>query len=155
MDDLSRDAEVPPAGTVCPHCGAPLRGRDSANGRGHGSAMPAVVDSTAARGAARAPGGLIAVRPMFPTLSAVIWRPAVRAAAEAGIGTLALTVGARLLRAWLARPRGAPGAPASMPPMVTHLIRRPGADRPPRAEWERGAAVEETVIYLRRVVRSR
>ncbi|HEY7781013.1 MAG TPA: hypothetical protein VIC85_12440 [Ktedonobacterales bacterium] len=155
MDDPGRGAEEPPADMICPHCGASLRERESANGMSHVSAVPAVVEGTVARGPARAPGGLVAVRPMLPTLPAAIWRPAMRAAAEAGIGTLALTVGARLLRAWLARPRGAPGAPASMPPMVTDLIRRPGADRPPRAEWERGAAVEETVIYLRRVVRSR
>lgn len=155
MDDLSREAEVPPAGTVCPHCGAPLRGRDSANGRGHGSAMPAVVDGTAARGPARASGGLIAVRPMFPTLSAVIWRPAVRAAAEAGIGTLALTVGARLLRAWLARPpRLQVGAIPALPAPDAPLG-QPAFARPPRGTMERGVAVVETVVYLRRVVRPR
>jgi hypothetical protein len=93
--------------------------------------------------------------PTLPTLPAAIWRPAVRAAAEAGIGTLALTVGARLLRAWLARPHGVPGEPSSLPPMLADLIRRPEADRPPHAALERGAAVEETVIYLRRVVRWR
>lgn len=161
-DHPSREAEMSLAPATCPHCGASLVDGNPSDGVGREGVIPIVVEGTAARGLARAVrSGPLAARSLLPTLPAAIWRPAVRAAAEAGVGALTLTVGARLLRAWLARPRALPGATPSALAALTDLLSPPRTTQAPRAPRERGglrergAELEETVIYLRRTVRPR
>jgi hypothetical protein len=167
------DADAGSARESCLRCGAPL---------GHPQAtrqVLGVVDSTAARGPVRAELPLVleaegsegmAAPPdalagetrrrtslvvMGPALPAVVWRqPAVRTLVQAGAGAVAMTLGMRLLRAWLARPRATRALASSALPVVAELLRQ--RDRPSLVPGERaepGAEVVETVIFMRRVIR--
>lgn len=161
---------------ICPECGARLPTRPRAD-------APLVVEGTAQRGPVRAelpplaegavasPSGaagaasvgddqgsretrLVVARPSLPAL---LWQqPAVRAVARAGVGAVALTLGMRLLRAWLARPRATRQVVTTALPMVADLLeqgRHSGSS--PLAPAERGAEVTETFIYMQRVIRRR
>jgi hypothetical protein len=156
---------------LCPRCGAPLAGTHAAAESGAG-----IVESTAERGpvsaelplppesdaeSAGAPMGaadasfsdtrLVVSRTDLP---AVLWRqPAVRAVAQAGAGAIALTLGMRLLRAWLARPRGARAVGPSALPLVADLLHPTDSGGGASLRGERGTEVMETFIYIRRVIR--
>jgi hypothetical protein len=161
------EADAVPVKDVCPHCGAALpmalngevrgivegtaqRGPISAElpllaeGEGEGAAGPARAHATS----------LTVTRPALP---AVLWQqPAVRAVAQAGAGAVALTLGLRLLRAWLARPRAAHQVVSSALPLMAELIEQGGrAGEPPTRRGERGTEMVETVIYVQRVMRRR
>lgn len=166
------EAVAVPVKDVCPHCGATLPTTPSAEVRGivEGTAqrgpisaeLPLLVDAegegTQAADAAvaaepeRAPATSLVVR--RPALPAVLWRqPAVRAVAQAGAGAVALTLGLRLLRAWLARPRAVRQVVSSALPLMAELIEQGGlSGEPPARRGERGAEMVETVIYARRVI---
>jgi hypothetical protein len=163
--------DAPDPRHTCSRCGALLPPHPA-------GATGLVVDSTAERGPISAelppeplaaagtavgaePDGrsldLVAARASLPAL---LWRqPAVRAVARAGAGAIALSVGMRLLRVWLTHPRATRQAAASVLPGVRQLLaQRHGAGGLPGANGDRrvGAGeIEETVIYLRRVVRQR
>jgi hypothetical protein len=148
---------------VCPTCGAALAPvtecvRCAARERGAGSAQGgAVIVATPERGRVRvapaAPAGAlipasIDARPLpigaRVGLPVRLWRqPAVRAVARAGAGALALSVGLRLARVWLARSIARRGAP----PLAHALTELPTATRPERPV-ARGEVVE-TWIYVR------
>jgi hypothetical protein len=92
--------------------------------------------------------------PVRPSLPALLWQqPAVRAVARAGAGAVALTLGMRLLRAWLVRTRAAQSLASSALPTVTELLRQ--HERPaqtPGERVERGAELVEIFIFMRRVI---
>jgi hypothetical protein len=80
----------------------------------------------------------------------------VRAAAQAGAGAVALTLGLRLLRTWLTGPQAAREAVSSALPTLADLIQQRGLPGPAEcAPGERGAEVVETLVYMQRVVRRR
>ncbi len=153
----------------CPRCGAPLQPARSVGvvegtaQRGPVSAelpplpeaeeMPAY--SNGLDGTARHDTGGTSLVPARPSLPAVLWRqPAVRAVARAGAGAVALTLGLRLLRVWLARTRTAQSLASSALPAVTELLRQ--NERPtqgPGERVERGSEMVETFIFMRRVIR--
>ena len=158
---------------ACPRCGAALRDAIGADEGGAG-----IVEGTAERGPVSAElplpvddeqnGGRahasiagassadtrLVVR--ATALPAVLWRqPAVRVAAQAGAGAIALTVGARLLRAWLARPRAVRGMATSALPFAADLLQSPSTMAGEHVRPERSGDVVETFIFLRRVVRRR
>jgi len=155
---------------VCPHCGAPLVMAASAEVRGIvegtvrrgpiSAELPLLVDAVEEDGASAADPAraretsLTVTRPSLP---AVLWQqPAVRAVAQAGMGAVALTLGMRLLRAWLARPRAVRQVVSSALPLVADLIEQGGrAGEPAARRGERGVEMVETAIYVRRVIRRR
>jgi hypothetical protein len=163
-------------GAHCPRCGALLELDRTA-----AEQLAAVVESTAERGpisaelplpmegelayedagtgtgAARTADTRLVVRGQ--SLPAVLWQqPAVRAVAQVGAGAIALSLGMRLLRAWLARPRAVRGAASSALPVFADLLQGPQGTTAPLRELarpERGAEVVETFVYMRRVRRRR
>jgi hypothetical protein len=156
---------------VCPRCGAPLAGKHATAEGGAG-----IVESTAERGpvsaelplppesgvesaaahmgaadASSADTRLVVSRTGLP---AVLWRrPAVRAVAQAGAGAIMLTLGMRLLRAWLARPNAARAVAPSALPLVADLLHPTDNAGGESLRGERGTEVMETFIYIRRVIR--
>lgn len=164
----------------CPSCGIALRDTSSAR-------ATEVVEGTAERGPISAELPIIeeageeterigAVSPTCegiprqrnlvatrPSLPAVLWsRPAVRTVAGASAGAVALTLGMRLARAWLARPRANRQLVSSALPLVADMldqgIQSPGSPRslrPLGPSGERGTEVVETFIYMQRVIRRR
>lgn len=96
-----------------------------------------------------------------PSLPVLLWRqPAVRAVARAGAGALALSLGVRLLRSALARPRATgrvvSGALPFARTLLDPMLERGAMPRTPfGATNERGADVIETFLYVRQVVRRR
>jgi hypothetical protein len=168
------EAETPAGLEMCPRCGARV-------GSFSDQEDPGVVEGTAERGPisaelplpdeAEVPAGaagpdragaaaqhpnasLVLARPSLP---AVIWQqPAVRAVAQAGAGAVALTIGMRLLRAWLSRPSAPRRLVSSALPLVADVLEQ--GDRPtlPQAgRVERGTEVVETFVYMHRVIRRR
>ena len=156
----------------CPWCGAPLQPARGARNVGvvegtaqrgpvsaelpplpEAEAMP--IHSDGLDGTARRDTRGTSLVPARPSLPAVLWRqPAVRAVARAGAGAVALTLGMRLLRAWLVRTRTAQSLASSALPTVTELLRR--NERPaqgPGERVERGTEVVEAFIFMRRVIR--
>jgi hypothetical protein len=159
----------------CPRCGAPLRMERPAwkaaviEGtvrqrpvgvplpRSHATvaAAPAVDESVRqidARGASRA--SLIVRRSALPM---ALWqRPPVRTLAAASAGAVALTLGLRLLRGWLARRQGARALAAAALPTVAELFRQEEiAAQPEGKRSAHGAALVETIIFVRQVIRRR
>lgn len=163
----------------CPHCGASLAalsraawgGWDGADDMIEGtiieyeatgdSVPPGSADassdgeqSTLSR-ASTPSTSLVVARPALPSLPARLWRqPAVRAVAQASMGALALTLGMRLLRGALTRPRATSQLASSALPAIRQLFDA----RVPRRSLltvpdNPGGEVVETFIYIRRVVR--
>ncbi len=120
-----------------------------------GNADDAILrDDRAWMSLARGPSDTrLAIR--LPALPATLWRqPAVRAVASASVGAVALTFAARLLHAWVSRPRAVRGLATSAWPLVADMLDRPEALRGTAGTRpERGAEVVETVVYMQRVVR--
>lgn len=155
----------------CPRCGAPLQPARSVGvvegtaQRGPVSAeLPPLPDaeempaySAGLDSAARRDTGGTSLVLARPSLPAVLWQqPAVRAVARAGAGAVALTLGMRLLRAWLVRTRTAQSLASTALPTVTELLRR--NERPiqgPGERVERGTEMVETFIFMRRVIHRR
>lgn len=92
-----------------------------------------------------------------PSLPAVLWQqPAVRAVAQAGVGAVALTLGMRLLRSWLARPQASRQLVTTALPMVADLLEQgKHVTSPASPQTERGTEIVETFIYMQRVIRRR
>ncbi len=114
--------------------------------------------SAAPYDAARSSTSLVVARPAaLPSLPARLWRqPAVRAVARASAGALALTLGMRLLRGALARPRVTGELASTVLPTIRHLFDRTPARRSPLGvPSDHDGEVVETFIYMRRVVRRR
>ena len=161
---------------TCPGCGGALGGAADGPARA-GVLEELIVEGSAERGpiraelplpdeeqmeAGRPETGVVAARPSLPAL---LWRrPEVRTLATAGAGAVALSLGMRLMRAWLGTGRmGRQVAPRALP-LVTDLLEstgestRRGNGRASRQAGgtERGTTeVVETLIVMRRVVRGR
>jgi hypothetical protein len=156
----------------CPSCGAPVRSAAR-------TAASAVVESTAERGPVSTElpllgdaDGVVAQRSYSAStaltrepvrarlavasqaLPALLWRqPAVRVVAQAGAGALAVSLGVRLLRAWLARPASTRELASSAVPTLRDLLGP--AQRSAALTGPRETAVVETVIYVRQTIRGR
>jgi hypothetical protein len=158
-------------GAECPRCGARLHDAGATEGTAgvvEGTAQRGPVsaelplpdgdmDATGARmtgDGSRSADTRLMVR--SSALPAVLWRqPAVRAVAQAGAGAIALGLGVRLLRAWLAHPRAVRTVTSSALPTLGDLLQAVnGADGEVPGR-ERGGDVVETFVYMRRVVRRR
>jgi hypothetical protein len=89
-------------------------------------------------------------------LPALLWQqPAVRVAVQSAAGAIAVTLGMRLLRAWLAHPRAAGRVASSVLPAFADLLQAPNMAEADLARRERDGEVVETVVFMRWVVRRR
>lgn len=101
---------------------------------------------------------LVVARPALPSLPVRLWRqPAVRAVAQASAGALALTLGMRLLRGALTRPRATGQFASSALPVLRQMFdsRAPISRSSLPATSDDAAEIVETFIYMRRIVRRR
>lgn len=100
---------------------------------------------------------VVARHAALPSLPVRPWRqPAVRAVARASAGALALSLGMRLLRGALARPRATSELASSALPVLRQLFdHAPDHRLPFGAASEQDADIVETFIYMRRIVRRR
>lgn len=149
-------AVVDAADALCPACARPqphAATRDPLVIEAAGAQSPA-----AATGASTTPRALVPVRAVqnplrtvLPQLPALVWRqPAVRAIARTGASAVALSVALRLVGHWArARRLAAEGT-------VTHRLAEDLLGLPPQPAHHarRGIISEETLVYLRRTVRS-
>jgi hypothetical protein len=168
MECPSCRAKVTGTAPACPRCGALL------GTFGAGTAGAGIVEGTAERGPVSAELPLPAEGEQDATgaggsgesdtrlvvqmvgLPAMLWRqPAVRTVAQAGTGAIMLTLGVRLLRAWLARPKPAGRVATTALPYLADLLQAPGVPAEEPMRRERSGEVVETVIFMRRVVRRR
>ncbi len=159
---------------TCPQCGARVHSAPRADStrvvEGTAQRGPVSEELPLAEGAAETIGdagpasdeagqvnsdtSLVVARPSLP---AVLWQqPAVRAVAQAGVGAVALTLGMRLLRSWLARPQASRQLVTTALPMVADLLEQgKHVTSPASPQTERGTEIVETFIYMQRVIRRR